>query len=245
LLVTVVMASGVDAVEAMTVILASGITRGWRSTVEGIAVAFILLAAVVAILGRALVIYVPINVLRLVVGWLLLVFGLQWLCQSVLRASGVKPRHSEALHYKEEIDKLANAPSFSHQKRDPIAFALSFKGVLLEGTEVVIIVISFGVQSGQMLLCIIGAVVTIFTVGLIAIALARPLTKIPQNYLQLAVGLMLTTFGTFWMGEGAGIRWPGADAYLLILIATFAMVSFILFIYLRRKIQASLQGNKI
>jgi uncharacterized membrane protein len=224
----------VETVEAMTIVLAAGITRGWRSTIEGAATALGLLAAIVVILGPTLVNYVPISVLRLVVGCLLLVLGLQWLCKALLRASSYKAIHDEALHYKEEVQILSSTEKLNDKKRDSIAFALSFKGVLLEGIEVIIIVISFGVQSGQTQLCAIAAIATVVVVALIGFAVAKPLTKVPENYLKLAVGLVLITFGTFWMGEGAGIKWPGADAYLLVLLAVFSLAAMILVSYLRR-----------
>lgn len=237
LLVSVILASAVEMVEAMTIVLASGITRGWRSTFEGVAVALVLLAAIVAVLGPALVNYVPINILRLVVGFLLLIFGLQWLRKAILRASGYKAIHDEALIYQKEVSILSKAsrvPGFMRGRRDPLAFTISFKGVFLEGMEVVIIVISFGVPAGQLQVCALGALASVLVVGVIGALTARPLARMPENYMKLGVGLILSIFGTFWMGEGVGIEWPAADAFLFILLGVLALATFALIVYFRR-----------
>jgi uncharacterized membrane protein len=224
LLLSVVAASAVEMVEAMTILLASGISRGWRSTMEGALVAFLVLMAIVAIAGPALVNYVPINTLRLVVGTLLLIFGLQWLHKAILRASGYKALHDETLIYQKEVNTLSKAPKFMQGKRDPIAFTVSFKGVFLEGMEVVIIVISFGVPAQQLTLSAIAAIATMLVVGIVGAKLSRPLAKMPENSMKLGVGLILTVFGTFWMGEGAGIEWPEKDLFLIVLLVVFAAV---------------------
>jgi uncharacterized membrane protein len=244
LLVAVAFATLVEVVEAMTIVLAAGITRGWRSTFEGSAAALGLLIAVVIILGPALINYVPINILRLVVGCLLLIMGLQWVCKGLLRSSGFKSIHDEALHYRDAVQTLSNNPRVDNNKKDSLAFALSFKAVLLEGAEVIIIVISFGVQSGQLLLCSLSAIVTTLVVGSSGFVIAKPLTKVPENFLKLTVGLILLTFGTFWMGEGAGIEWLGSDAYLLILLASFILAALIIVNFMRRQNRRSSSGGK-
>ncbi|MSQ13926.1 MAG: hypothetical protein EXR47_07350 [Dehalococcoidia bacterium] len=228
LLVAVITASVVEMVEAMTIILASGITRGWRSTLEGTAVALVALAAIVAVLGPALVNFVPIHLLRVVVGTLLLIFGLQWLRKAVLRASGYKSLHDEAGIYAAEVKALSKAPAVIRGRRDPVAFAVSFKGVFLEGLEVIVIVISFGVPAGHVGIAAAGAVGAALVVGVVGLVLAKPLAGVPENSMKLVVAVMLVTFGAFWMGEGAGIEWPGADLFILVLLALFSVVSFII-----------------
>lgn len=234
LLVSVVLASAVEAVEALTIILASGITRGWRSTFEGAIVAFLLLGAIVGGLGPALVNFVPINVLRLVVGVLLLIFGLQWLRKAILRASGYKALHDEAAIYQREVNELSKAPKFMRGRRDPVAFTISFKGVFLEGMEIVVIVISFGVPAGQLGLSSLAAAAAVLTIAIIGAFTAKPLAKMPENTMKLGVGVILATFGTFWMGEGAGVKWPGADLFLLALVAAFTASTLGMIAYLKR-----------
>jgi len=240
LLISVALASAVEAVEALTIVLASGITRGWRSTFEGAAVAILLLGAIVGILGPALVNYVPINVLRLVVGSLLLIFGLQWLRKAILRASGFKALHDEDAIYSREVKELSKSPGVLKGRRDPVAFTISFKGVFLEGMEVVIIVISFGVPAGQLGLSALAAGAAVVVIALIGAFTARPLARMPENYMKLGVGLILTTFGAFWMGEGAGIEWPTGDLFLLILVAVLTLVTFGLIAFMKRtRVQAT------
>jgi len=234
LLISVALASAVEAVEALTIVLASGITRGWRSTFEGAVVAILLLGAIVGILGPALVNYVPINVLRLVVGSLLLIFGLQWLRKAILRASGFKALHDEDVIYNREVKELTKAPGVLKGRRDPVAFTISFKGVFLEGMEVVIIVISFGVPAGQLGLSALAAGAAVLVIAMIGAFTARPLARMPENYMKLGVGLILTTFGAFWMGEGARIEWPAGDLFLLILVAVLTLVTIGLIAYMKR-----------
>lgn len=234
LLVSVAIASAVEAVEALTIILASGITHGWRSTFEGAAVAILVLGAIVGILGPALVNYVPINVLRIVVGLLLLIFGLQWLRKAILRATGFKGLHDETAIYQREVNELSQAPGALKGRRDPVAFTISFKGVFLEGMEVVIIVISFGVPAHLLGYSAAAAGAAILVIAAIGAMTAKPLSRMPENYMKLGVGMILTTFGAFWMGEGAGIEWPTGDLFILVLVGVFAIASFGLIAYLKR-----------
>jgi Ca2+/H+ antiporter, TMEM165/GDT1 family len=234
LLVTVAVASTIEVVEAITIILASGITRGWRSTFEGTALAIVLLGAIVAIAGPALVNYVPLNILRIVVGTLLLIFGLQWLYKNILRTAGYKALHDEALIYQKNVAKLSKEPGAMKGQRDPVAFVISFKGVFLEGMEIVIIVISFGAPANQLLPCALVAAAVIVVVGTIGAFMTRPLSKVPEEYLKMSVGVILALFGTFWMGEGANIEWPLGDAFLLVLLALLLVVTFGLIFYLRK-----------
>jgi uncharacterized membrane protein len=215
LILTVFIACVVEAVEALTIVLATGLTREWRSTFQGMAAALVTLAVITAAVGPA-VSHLPLTALRVVVGALLAIFGLQWLRKAVLRATGYKALHDEASAYLREV---AAAEAAGRQAKrgvnDWYSFTLAFKGVLLEGLEVVFIVITFGDNQKN-----IGAAIAVVTV--VGIAVRAPLTKVPENWMKLAVGVMLTSFGTFWGAEGAGARWPGNDAALLVLIPVVA-----------------------
>ena len=208
------LASAVEMVEALTIVLAVGVTRGWRSALAGVGAATMTLAVVVAVLGPALH-QVPIDALRLVVGFLLLAFGLQWLRKAILRAGGFK-----ALHDEEEIFSHERAEA-SRAKRDPrlgldwYAFVLSFKGVLLEGLEVAFIVITFGSTQGDVPLAAAAASAALVLVAAVGAVVRAPLSRVPENTLKFAVGTMLTTFGIFWGAEGTGVTWPGGELALL------------------------------
>ena len=216
-------ACAVESVEALTIVLAVGLTRGWRSALEGAGAAGLCLVVVVAACGPALVHYVPLSTLRVVVGSLLLVLGLQWLRKALLRASGYKAKHDEDAIYRREVERLSSLPR-AGSGRDAVGFAISFKGVLLEGTEVVMIVLTLGLSSGHLTVAALAAVVI---VGLVGVAVSRQLSEVPENAMKLAVGMMLVTFGTFWGGEGAGVNWPGADLSLLALLAGYAALSWV------------------
>jgi uncharacterized membrane protein len=221
----VFVASAVEAVEALTIVLASGLTRGWRSTFEGAAAALLLLCILVAAFGPALARLVPIDALRLVVGVLLLIFGLQWLRKAILRASGNKALHDEDAIFRDEVERLSAAPK-ARSGRDATAFTVSFKGVFLEGLEVVVIVITLGASGGRIALASVGAGAAVVLVTLIGLAVHRQLAEVPENAMKMTVGLLLTSFGTFWMAEGAGVHWPGSDAAILALAGFYALVTF-------------------
>jgi uncharacterized membrane protein len=226
LLLATFLASAVEAVEAFTIVLAVGVTRGWRSTVFGVAAASLVLAVVVAVLGPA-VTSIPIQWLRIVVGGLLLVFGLQWLRKAILRASGYKALHDEEAAYAEER-AAAQAAGGSAAGFDPYAFTVAFKGVLLEGLEVAFIVVTFGANHGNIPLAAAGAAAAVVVVLLVGVVVRAPLAAVPENTLKFAVGLLLTTFGTFWAAEGAGASWPGGDAAILGLLAFYTAASLLL-----------------
>jgi Ca2+/H+ antiporter, TMEM165/GDT1 family len=214
-------ASLVESVEALTIVLAAGTARQWRSALEGCAAAVALLVVLVAVVGVPLVHYVPINDLRVVVGALLLVMGMGWLRKAWLRASGLKALHDEdAIFAKTVADLQSHAPA--HRARDPIAFAIAFKGTFLEGMEVVLIVISLGASAHKLALASVAAFAAIVVVVIAGMVLARQLSKVPENLIKMVVGVMLCSFGLFWVGEGAGLHWPGSDAALLVLIGVFA-----------------------
>jgi uncharacterized membrane protein len=225
LVLTVFVACAVEAIEALTIVLAAGLTREWRSTFQGMAVALVVLAAVVAVLGPTITL-LPLTALRLVIGALLAIFGLQWLRKAILRGAGYKALHDEAGAYLREVAaaKVA-APSSRRGVSDWYAFTLSFKGVLLEGLEVVFIVITFGASQHDVGAAVIGAAAAVVVVAATGFAVRAPLARVPENALKFAVGIMLTSFGTFWGAEGAGISWPGNDGALLVLVPLVALVS--------------------
>ena len=225
LILTVFIACVVEAVEALTIVLATGITREWRSTFQGMAVALVTLAVITAAVGPAIN-ELPLTALRVVVGALLAVFGLQWLRKAVLRATGYKALHDEASAYLREVTAAQEAQKESRRGvSDWYSFTLAFKGVLLEGLEVVFIVVTFGDNQKNYGAAVIGAAAAIILVTIVGIAVRAPLTKVPENWMKLAVGVMLTSFGTFWGAEGAGVRWPGNDAALLVVIPVVAVVA--------------------
>ena len=223
LIVASFLASAVEMVEALTIVLAVGLTRGWRSALIGVVAALFALAAVVAALGPALTL-VPIDALRLVVGALLLVFGLQWLRKAILRASGYKALHDEELIFEREAEEAAEV-SRSHRAFDPYSFTLAFKGVFLEGLEVAFIVVTFGSAQGNIPVAAAGAAAAFVIVAGVGAAVHAPLARVPENTLKFAVGVLLTTFGTFWAVEGAGARWPGSDLALIALLVLYLVAA--------------------
>jgi Ca2+/H+ antiporter, TMEM165/GDT1 family len=240
-LVASFLASGVEFVEALTIVLAMGVARSWRAALWGTALAALLLAAVTAILGTAIGTSISRPLLQLVVGSLLLIFGLQWLRKAILRAAGLKATHDEDAIYAEEQRAAAAATDERRFGLDWYAFTISFKGVFLEGLEVVFIVITFGANAQSIPLAAGGAAAA----GLIVIALGaavhRPLAAVPENTLKYVVGVMLSSFGVFWLVEGLGVfaqprtslHPPGGDAALLVLVALWVVVSQLLIRALR------------
>jgi uncharacterized membrane protein len=225
LALTVFVACVVEAVEALTIVLAAGLTREWRSTFQGMTVALVVLAAISAALGPALTL-IPLGALRLVVGALLAIFGVQWLRKAILRATGHKALHDEAGAYLREVTAAQSAERRPGRGvRDWYAFTLSFKGVLLEGLEVVFIVVTFGSNQGSIWPAVIGAAAAVLVVAGVGIAVRAPLARVPENAMKFAVGIMLTAFGIFWGAEGAGVNWPGHDAALLVLVPVFLLVA--------------------
>ena len=227
------LASAVEMVEALTIVLAMGTTRGWRSALAGTGLAIVVLAAVVAALGPALTI-VPIGDLRLVVGALLLVFGLQWLRKAILRSGGVVPLHDEEAIFERERAQARAAGRELRAGLDWFGFVVSFKGVFLEGLEVAFIVLTFGSTQGSIPLAALGAGAAVVLVAVVGVLVRAPLAQVPENTLKYAVGAMLTTFGTFWAAEGAGAHWPGGDAALPGVLGFVLLLSFALVGTLRR-----------
>jgi uncharacterized membrane protein len=241
LFVSSFLASTVEMVEALTIVLAAGLTRGWRSSLVGVTAGLLVLAAIVAVLGPALTI-IPIDTLRLVVGALLLTFGLQWLRKAVLRASGYKALHDEAAIFERQRAAAIASGSEMRAGLDWYAFTLCFKGVLLEGLEVAFIVVTFGASANNIGLATVGAVAALIVVLGAGVAIHAPLSKVPENTLKFAVGLMLTTFGTFWSAEGAGVDWPASDGAILGILAFYCAVSLVMVRALERRRTVSLSA---
>ncbi len=239
LLVSVFLASAVEMVEALTVVVAVGVTRGWRSALEGAAVALVSLAALVVAIGPALVHYVPLDGLRIAVGGLLLVFGLQWLRKALLRATGLKAKHDEDSLFEEQVAELsAQARAVG---RDSTAFAVAFKGVFLEGLEVVVIVLTLGVAAHRLALAAAGAGAAVMVVAAVGAVVSRQLAGVPENALKMAVGLMLVSFGTFWAGEGVGVHWPGGELALPVLVGVYAAVAWVTVAIIGREDRAGVE----
>jgi uncharacterized membrane protein len=232
LALSVFLACAVEAVEALTIVLAVGATRSWSSALGGVAAATVALAALVGALGPTLT-ALPLGVLRLVVGTLLLVFGLQWLRKAILRAAGLKEQHDEEQEYGEQA-RAAERARRSASGIDGYSFVISFKGVLLEGLEVVFIVLSFGANQHRVGLAALAAGLAVAIVVLAGILVRAPLRRVPENAMKLAVGVMLSSFGMFWGAEGAGASWPGSDLALLVVIPAMLALSFALIAWLRR-----------
>ncbi len=232
-------ASAVEMVEALTIVLAVAVTRGWRSAGWGVAAALVALSLIVVVLGPALT-KLPIDALRVVVGTVLLIFGLQWLRKAILRASGLKALHDEDAIFQAEVDDLqANPSDHTTAGLDWYGFTVAFKGVFLEGLEVAFLVVTFGGTQHNVGLAALGAAAALVVVVIVGAVVHAPLSRVPENTLKFGVGIMLTTFGTFWSAEGAGVSWPGGETAILALLAFVALGSFALVAVTRRRVAAS------
>ena len=241
LAVTVFIAALVELVEALTIVLAIGMTRGWRSTLAGVGAALVALTAFTAVAGYSLATWLPEAALQLVVGSLMLVFGLQWLRKAVLRSAGLKALHDEEEEYRATTEAARAAGGGSRLGLDWFAFVVSFKGVFLEGVEIVFIVITFGLSAGNMRVAVVSSAVAAVVVLAAGVAIHKPLTMVPENTLKYVVGLLLATFGTYWSVEGLGIfspsaepqEWPGGDLALPVLLMGWLLLSQLLVRYFR------------
>ena len=234
------LASTVEMVEALTIILATGVTRGWRSTLIGAATASVALALVILIFGTALATVIPIEALRLFIGTILLIFGLQWLRKAILRASGLKALHDEEAIYAANLRELSSEAPAASEGMDWTGFTVAFKGVFLEGLEVAFIVVTFGGSAKDDLgadgltyaaLGALAAFLIVFTVGVLV---HRPLATVPENSMKFVVGIMLAAFGTFWAAEGAGVEWELGDVTILLLLAVYTLAAWLAIVVLRR-----------
>ncbi len=229
LFISVFLASAVEAVEAVTIVLAAGTARDWKSTGRGVIAGLITLAVIIGAFGPAIS-HLPISVLRIVVGGLLLVFGLTWLRKAILRASGFKALHDEDKIFQEELAAArAAGKSAKHGIDDWYAFTLSFKGVLLEGLEVAFIVLTFGTIDHNVGTASVAALVAVAIVSAAGFALRAPLSRVPENTMKFVVGILLTSFGIFWGAEGSAgssEKWPGDNWAVLGIIAFVAVVAF-------------------
>jgi uncharacterized membrane protein len=231
LFISVFLACAVEAVEAVTIVLAAGTSRNWKSAFQGVISALLVLIALIFLLGPSIE-KLPKETLRLAVGGLLLVFGMQWLRKAILRASGFKALHDEEKIFHDEVNAAAKVARVSHfVVTDWYAFTLSFKGVLLEGLEVVFIVVTFGIiQKGSnpqaFSLAIWGALIAVLIVTIAGFAIHKPLSRVPENTMKFIVGILLTSFGIFWGAEGAGVIWPHQDLALLAIIPFVLAICF-------------------
>ncbi len=224
------LASSVEAVEALTVVLAVGVVRGWRSALLGTVGALGLLAGLVAVFGLTLA-SIPVALLQLVVGTLLLLFGIRWLRKAMLRSTGVIDLHDEEALYQKQVHVLTESSASllpnSRGHWDPIAIVTAFKAVTLEGVEVIVIVIALGAVQGLLVAASLGALAACLLVVVAGLVLYRPLARVPENSLKFVVGILMTAFGLFWFGEGIGLQWPYADAAILGLMAVLIVASWL------------------
>lgn len=231
------LASLVECVEALTVVLAVGSVRGWRAALSGSATALLVLLAIIAALGSALT-RIPLHLLQLAVGALLLLFGMRWLRKAILRAAGLIALHDEQAAFArnaETMQRLGKSGAW-----DRVAFGAAFQITMLEGTEVVFIVIAIGAgRPGLLLPASIGALAALLVVVALGLAVHRPLARVPENTLKFVVGILLSAFGAFWVGEGIGVRWPGADWAILALIAAFLALALLAVPLCRRQAAAN------
>jgi uncharacterized membrane protein len=227
------LASLVEAVEALTIVLAVATVRGWRPAGLGALAGLALLAIIVLALGPLLD-RVPLHLLQLVIGVLLLLFGMRWLRKAILRSAGVIPLHDETTAFASETADLREQARRHEAKLDWLAGLTSFKAVLLEGLEVVFIVIALSAGRGMLIPASLGALAACLLVAAIGLVVHRPLARVPENTLKFAVGVMLSAFGIFWTGEGLGVEWPGADLAIVVFAALFLAVSFAAVMLARR-----------
>ena len=218
------LSSLVEAVEALTIVLAVGTVRGWRPAGLGAVAGLALLALIVLALGPLLD-RVPLNLLQLAIGILLLLFGMRWLRKAILRAAGVIPLHDEAIAYATETAQLREQASLDNARLDWLAALASFKAVVLEGLEVVFIVIAVGAGRGLIIPASVGAIAACLLIAGVGFAVHQPLARVPENALKFVVGVMLSAFGVFWIGESFGVDWPGKDIAIIVFAALFFVVA--------------------
>lgn len=227
--------SSVEAIEALTIVLAAGIVRGWRPALLGAGAAVLVLAAIIAVFGPALA-AIPVNWLQLAIGVLLLLFGLRWLRKAMLRSAGIIPLHDEDAAYRSHTGALSRDTSGS-RRWDPVAFVAAFKAVLLEGIEVVVIVLGVGAVGGMLVPASIGALSACLLVVAAGVIVHRPLARVPENSLKLCVGIIMAAFGLYWFGEGLGLKWPFADAAIIGLAGILSATAWLGIRFVREPIE--------
>jgi len=231
----------VEAVEAVTIVVAMGMTRSWRSAIAGTITGAVACVAFAFATGYAVVTWLPVAALQLVIGTLLLIFGLQWMRKAILRSAGRKDLHDEAVIFQKQSAKAREAGNRTFLGLDYFAFVVSLKGVFLEGVEVVFIVITFGLNAGNVPVAAYAALAAVLIVTVVAVAVRRPLTKVPENTLKYGVAVMLSTFGSFWAVEGLGIftpsghplDWPGDTIALGVVLVGWLVLSRVMIRVLR------------
>lgn len=232
-LVAAFLGAAVEFIEALTIVVAVGVTRNWKSALYGSLAAAATLAVIVGIFGYAIIHYVPLNTLKIIIGIFLLLFGLKWLRNAILRFAGIKGLHDEEAIFQKQVAKAKAAGQVKGDVFDSTAFATSYSGVFLEGLEAAFIVITFGSAYQAMPSAIVGAGAALLIVLAIGVILRAPMTKIPENVMKYVVGIMLTTFGTLWAGEGLGVKWPGSDISISWLLGGFLLLTWVLVRYLK------------
>ena len=225
LALTVFVAAAVEMVEALTIVLALGVSRGWRPTLQGALAAIVVLVLLVAVFGTALATAVPLHLLQFVAGLGLLLFGLQWLRKAVARAAGRRPKRNELAAFERLVGRMADG--HSGRKQDPVAFAAAFKGVFLEGLEAAIIAITFGAAAQRLWVAFASAGAAVVGVTLLGVIVHRPLSRVPENAMKLGVGVLLSSFGTFWVVEGLGGEWPGSEFAVLYITAAYSVAALL------------------
>jgi uncharacterized membrane protein len=225
--------SAVESVEALTIVLAVGLTRGWRSPLYGAVVALVALAILVLVFGQLIVTRVPELTLKLIIGTLIVLFGLRWLHKAILRSAGVIAMHDENKSYEETVKELHGSPL----RQDWVAFIIALKGVFLEGMEVVFIVVAVGGTSGSggLPIAVAGGLLAMIVIAVTGVIVRKPLAQVPENTLKYVVGVVLASIGTFWAAEGMGATWPLDIASVLGLAAIYFGASRVAVMMIRRR----------
>ncbi|MDQ2923397.1 MAG: TMEM165/GDT1 family protein [Candidatus Dormibacteraeota bacterium] len=223
--------SAVESTEALTIVLAVGLTRGWRSPLYGTVAALVALAVLVVLFGQLIVTRVPETTLKLIIGTLLLLFGLRWLHKAVLRSAGVVAMHDEERAYEHTVAELQGAAA----RHDWVGFVIAFKGVFLEGIEVVFIVVAVGGTGLYFPAAVAGGLLAMVLVAAAGVVVRKPLARVPENTLKYAVGIILTALGTFWAAEGMGAKWPLDFVAIFFLAAIYLGASRLAVMLVRRR----------
>ena len=223
--------SAVESVEALTIVLAVGLTRGWRSPLYGAVVALVALAVLVLLFGQLIVTRVPELTLKLIIGTLIVLFGLRWLHKAILRSAGVIAMHDENKSYEDTLKELHGSPL----RQDWVAFTIALKGVFLEGMEVVFIVVAVGGTSGGLHIAVAGGLLAMIAVAVLGVVVRKPLAQVPENTLKYAVGVILASIGTFWAAEGMGATWPLDLVSVLGIAAIYFGASRVAVMMIRRR----------